>query len=159
MEMQKISMNKKIIVGAAIVILISAVGFGVAQSKSTQMSQEFTQTDQSQSSQEAPDTIQSSESSMSSTTGVKEFTVSGSSYKFEPSTIKVKKGDIVKIIFTNSGGTHDFVIDDFNVKSKTLKSGEIETVQFAADKTGTFEFYCSVGNHRAMGMKGVLTVE
>jgi uncharacterized cupredoxin-like copper-binding protein len=32
-------------------------------------------------------------------------------------------------------------------------------VQFVADKTGTFEFYCSVGNHRQMGMVGTLVVQ
>jgi plastocyanin len=28
-----------------------------------------------------------------------------------------------------------------------------------ADKKGTFEYYCSVGQHRALGMKGKLVVE
>jgi plastocyanin len=28
-----------------------------------------------------------------------------------------------------------------------------------ADKNGSYEYYCSVGNHRASGMVGVITVE
>lgn len=54
---------------------------------------------------------------------------------------------------------HDFVIDELNVKTKIVKDGESETVEFTPDQTGTFEFYCSVGQHRQMGMKGTLIVE
>ncbi len=90
---------------------------------------------------------------------VKEFTVSGSNMKFEPATMKVKKGDKVMITFKNVGGFHDFVLDEFNVATKRLNAGAEEVVEFTADKAGTFEYYCSVGSHRAMGMKGTLTVE
>ena len=54
---------------------------------------------------------------------------------------------------------HNFVIDAFNVKSNTIGSGETTTVSFTPDKTGTFEFYCSIGSHKQMGMKGNLIVE
>src|SRR5215213_2105339 len=47
---------------------------------------------------------------------VKQFTVMGSAFKFEPTTLTVNKGDKVKITFKNTGGTHDFVIDEFNVQ-------------------------------------------
>lgn len=33
------------------------------------------------------------------------------------------------------------------------------SVTFVADETGTFEYYCSVGNHRGQGMIGKLIVE
>ncbi len=72
--------------------------------------------------------------------------------------MSVKKGDTVKITFVNSSGLHDLKIDEFNVATKQLAAGKEETVTFVASKTGTFEYYCSVGNHRAMGMKGTLTV-
>ena len=85
----------------------------------------------------------------------KDFTVEGSNYKFAPSTLTVNK---VKITFKNSGGFHDFVLDEFGVKTKVIPSGQSATVEFTADKTGTFDYYCSVGNHRAMGMQGTLTV-
>ncbi len=90
---------------------------------------------------------------------VKEFTISGSNMKFEPATMTVKKGDKVKITFKNVGGFHDLVIDEFNVETDRLNAGAQQVVEFTADKVGTFEYYCSVGNHRAMGMKGTLTVE
>jgi plastocyanin len=90
---------------------------------------------------------------------VKSFTVEGSNMKFVPSTMEVKKGDTVKITFKNVDGFHDFVIDEFKVKTKQIKSPSEETVEFVADKAGSFEYYCSVGKHREMGMKGTLTVK
>ncbi len=89
---------------------------------------------------------------------VKEFTVTGSSFKFTPATLTVKKGDTVKINFKNSGGLHDFVIDEFSAATPRINSGKQTSITFVADKAGTFEYYCSVGTHRAMGMKGTLTV-
>jgi plastocyanin len=89
----------------------------------------------------------------------KPFEVEGGMYYFKPNVITVKKGDTVKITLTNKEGMHDFVIDEFNVKTKRIKAGETDTVTFVADKTGSFEYYCSVGTHRAMGMKGKLIVE
>ena len=90
---------------------------------------------------------------------VKTFNVVGSNFSFSPKEIKVKKGDRVKIIFQNSGGMHNWVIDEFNARTSVLQSGQKAEVEFVADKTGTFEYYCSVGSHRAMGMKGNLIVE
>lgn len=87
------------------------------------------------------------------------FTVVGGNFFYVPSEIKVKKGDTVKIIFQNSGGTHNFNLEAFGIKSKTIKTGETDTVQFVADKIGTFEYYCSIGQHRKMGQKGNLIVE
>ena len=90
---------------------------------------------------------------------VKEFTVTGTNFAFEPSMISVKKGDRVKITFKNTQGFHDFVIDEFSAATKQMQSPGTEVLEFVADKTGTFEYYCSVGSHRQMGMKGTLKVE
>jgi len=90
---------------------------------------------------------------------VKEFTVVGTNFAFEPSLITVKKGDKVKITFTNTQGFHDFVVDEFGAATKQFQSPGTEVLEFVADKTGTFEYYCSVGSHRQMGMKGTLKVE
>lgn len=89
----------------------------------------------------------------------KTFNVTASSFKFNPATITVKKGDSVKIVVTNSGGKHDLVLEEFNVRTKILESGQTGTVTFVADKAGSFEYYCSVGNHRQMGMVGKLIVQ
>jgi len=90
---------------------------------------------------------------------VKEFTITGDNFSFTPSTITVKKGDRVKITFKNNKGYHDFVIDEFGVATKQAQAPATEVLEFTADKVGSFEYYCSVGTHRSMGMKGVLKIE
>lgn len=129
----------------------------IVKSQENKVTDDMDPATQVQSTESSTDEMQSTDSAVSG--DVKEFTVTGSSFSFAPSTLKVKKGDTVKITFKNSGGMHDFVIDDFKTQTKTIKSGETDVAQFIADKAGTFEYYCSVGNHRAMGMKGTLTVE
>lgn len=87
------------------------------------------------------------------------FTITGSDFAFEPKTITVNNGDTVRITLDNKKGFHDLVIDEFQVATKKLQAGQKDVVEFTADKVGTFEFYCSVGEHRAMGMKGTLVVK
>lgn len=89
----------------------------------------------------------------------REFTVEGSPFRFVPNEIRVKKGETVRVTFRNMKGTHDFVIDEFGVRTNQIGEGEEEEVEFVADKVGTFEYYCSVENHRAQGMVGKLIVE
>lgn len=89
----------------------------------------------------------------------KEVAVTASSYKFSPTTITVKKGEKTRILLKNSDGMHDLVIDEFNVRTNVIGAGTEDYFEFTPDKTGTFEYYCSVGNHRAMGMIGKLTVQ
>ncbi len=90
---------------------------------------------------------------------VKEFTISGSNFSYSLKEIKVKEGDTVKITFKNEDGFHDWTLDEFNVRTQKIAAGKTETVTFLANKKGTFEYYCSVGSHRANGMKGNLIVE
>lgn len=91
---------------------------------------------------------------------VKEFTVDSFEMGFSLKTITVKKGDTVKITLTNSGKyTHDWVVDEFSARTKVIKNGETDSITFVADKTGSFEYYCSVMTHRQQGMVGKLIVE
>lgn len=148
-----------IIVAVLAVLLILGGGFYLMQMRSqgtpdTQFeSQDTTTTVPSVS------TSTDSASSGAQESGVKEFTITGSPFKFEPAQMSVNKGDKVKVTFVNANGMHNFVLDEFKVETKVLQGGAQETVEFIADKAGTFEYYCSVGNHRAMGMKGILTVQ
>ncbi|MEO5927721.1 MAG: plastocyanin/azurin family copper-binding protein [Patescibacteria group bacterium] len=87
------------------------------------------------------------------------FHIKGGSFFYVPNQIKVKKGDKVKIVFENVGGMHNINIDEYNVKSDTVQTDGETTVEFTADKAGSFEYYCAVGQHRAMGQKGMLVVE
>ena len=77
---------------------------------------------------------------------------------FSVKEIRVKKGDSVRIVVTNTKGMHDFVIDEFGVKQETPLN-EKTVIEFVADKAGTFEYYCSMPGHRAKGQWGKLIVE
>lgn len=90
---------------------------------------------------------------------VVEFTVEGSEFKFTPKVLNVKAGDKVRIIFKNKGKMmHDFRLDEFNAATKVISGGQEETIEFVAERIGTFEFYCSVNTHRQMGMVGIMNV-
>lgn len=89
----------------------------------------------------------------------KEFTVEGNNFTFSLNEIKVNEGDTVRIKFINKEGFHDWVLDEFAAKTQKLQVNQEETIEFVANKKGTFEYYCSVGTHRQMGMKGNLIVE
>lgn len=72
--------------------------------------------------------------------------------------IRVKKGDTVRITATNIKGMHDFALDEFGVQ-KELPMNEAVTIEFTADKTGEFIYYCSKPGHRAKGQWGKLIIE
>lgn len=86
------------------------------------------------------------------------FDVDAFNFGYSKKTLEVKKGDTVTINLTSTGGTHDWRVDAFNAKTNMVKDGGKDSVTFVADKAGTYEYYCSVGNHRAMGMVGQLVV-
>ncbi len=89
---------------------------------------------------------------------VKEFTVVAKNWVFEPGTITVNKGDTVKMTVTSIDVAHGFALPDFGVNER-LEAGEEVTIEFVADKTGEFTFFCNVfcgSGHREM--KGKLVV-
>jgi plastocyanin len=88
----------------------------------------------------------------------KVITITGGHFYYDVKEIKVKKGETVSITFKSEDGRHDLRIDEFNAGTKVLGTGQEETLTFVADKVGEFEYYCSVGNHRAQGQKGKLIV-
>ena len=80
-------------------------------------------------------------------------------FKFTPAVIDVTEGERVQLKVHSADGTHGFALKDFAVKTKVPKTGETVTVEFVADKAGTFPFKCSEycgGGHS--GMKGQLVV-
>ncbi len=88
-----------------------------------------------------------------------EIEVTARKYEFDPNAITVKKGERVKLTITAVDHDHGFKLDAFNI-DKVLKRGEATTIEFAADKAGTFPFQCShfcgLGHGK---MKGQLVVE
>ena len=80
-------------------------------------------------------------------------------FYYKPDQIRVKKGETVRIVMNSVDMVHDLVIDELNIQIPITKSGEMNVVEFTADTVGEFEFYCSVGSHRAQGQVGTLIVE
>lgn len=100
----------------------------------------------------------SSSASVSTENGMTTITMDAGAFYYKPNQITVKKGTKVKVILTSRDMMHDFNIDELQVKSGIAKSGETKTVEFIAEKVGSFEYYCSVGQHRKNGQVGTLVV-
>lgn len=93
------------------------------------------------------------------TSAKKDFSLEAGSYYFKPNQIKVKQGDTVKVTISSVSMMHNFVIDELGVNMAMVPSGSSASVEFVASKSGTFQFYCGVGSHRAQGQVGTLVVE
>ena len=87
-----------------------------------------------------------------------EVGVTGSNFAFSQDTITVKKGSTVVVEFESTEGFHDFVIDEFSVNTDQVRPRTKTSIEFIASEVGEFEYYCSVGNHRELGMVGTLIV-
>ena len=87
------------------------------------------------------------------------FEMSASRFKFEPETLQVTEGDRVRLTLRSTDTEHGFAIKKLNVKVAVPKTGDPVTVEFVADRAGTYEFkcseYCGSGHGR---MKGRLLV-
>ncbi len=88
-----------------------------------------------------------------------EIQMTAKKYEFDPKLITVKKGEHVKLIITALDRDHGFKLEAFGINQK-LKKGEPTTIEFTADKAGTFPFQCSEFCGLGHGkMKGKLVVE
>ena len=93
------------------------------------------------------------------TQGIHEIQITLKKYEFSPGSLHVKKGERVKLIMAAVDHDHGFKLDAFGVNQKVSK-GTTATVEFTADKSGSFQFRCSTVcglGHR--GMKGILVVQ
>lgn len=112
----------------------------------------------------APDQRGSAPVTSSSQANAVTFRMEGENFRFmmggqENPELRVKQGDIVRIEFKSASGFHDWVVDEFGARTEQVNTGGASSVEFVASQKGTFEYYCSVGQHRQNGMKGNLIVE
>ncbi len=106
------------------------------------------------------------------------LTVRAFEWGFEPEAIVLPRGEQVRIVLENGGATlHNFkvegelaaeVIESHSTGPLSRDEGELfvgadagrqGTLDFNAQESGTFTFYCTIQGHRELGMEGVLTVE
>ena len=91
--------------------------------------------------------------------GVHEIQVTLRKYEFSPGSLRVRKGEQVRLVMTAVDHDHGFKLDGFDINQKVPR-GTTVVVKFTADKAGTFQFRCS--NVCGLGhrnMKGTLVVE
>lgn len=100
----------------------------------------------------------------------------GSSYKYDPATLSVKAGDVIRF-HNKSGGPHNVAFDAAGIPSGSsaavdaalgatkmgpltgallVEPDAIFTLNTAGMPAGAYNFHCTP--HQALGMKGVLTV-
>ncbi len=100
---------------------------------------------------------------------VKEFSIFGAirdvtDYRFGDSvpgpTIAVEEGDMVRIVFSvpEKDIAHALAINEFAVSSPTVGAGESTIIEFVADRTGEFHYFCPLPSHRTLGMEGKFVV-
>lgn len=157
-------MKKNLVIGGiiAVVVIIGVALFFQSSNEWTETSQpeSNTQMERLTPSVQAPETeIPTASATPDTESEVKTFTVEAKNFSFSLPEIKVNENDKVKIVLVNKQGFHDWINDLYGAKTEQIQANETAEVEFVADKTGTSEYYCSVGQHRAMGMKGNLIVE
>jgi plastocyanin len=85
--------------------------------------------------------------------------VEAENFSFSMKEIRVEKGEKLIVKFTNKEGFHDFLIDELKVNSGMVAQANTIELEIPTDTVGTYEYYCSVGQHRANGMFGKLIIE
>ncbi len=73
----------------------------------------------------------------------KEFTIWARQFDFTPAVITVQQGDYIRINLKTADVAHGFYIDGYDVNIK-VSGGKTESIEFVADKAGTFKIRCSV---------------
>ncbi len=80
-------------------------------------------------------------------------------YVWEPSIIRAKKGELVRLIIHNADVMHGLVIPELGVINVDIPS-DGAVIEFVADKVGTFEFFCSYYcGEGHMEMQGKVIIE
>lgn len=81
-------------------------------------------------------------------------------FAIEPAEVRMEAAGVVRASVVNRGKSpHALAIEtaDGVVKTKTLAAGESGEVE-AELEDGTYAWFCPVGDHRAKGMEGAVTV-
>jgi uncharacterized cupredoxin-like copper-binding protein len=104
----------------------------------------------------------STENSVSSGGGViMTVTVHETEYKLNPNTISLSKPGTYAFNAVNDGTTaHALEVEGNGVEQKIseIAPGKSSTLKVTLPKKGTYEIYCPVDGHKALGMKGTVTV-
>ena len=86
------------------------------------------------------------------------FALTARNYAFTPSRIEIIKDDLVSLTIEGADQVHSFAIDEFRV-AKRIAPGTTVTLEFRADRAGTFSYYCNIAaDPGCKAMHGTLVV-
>lgn len=120
-------MNKKNVLGAiALILVVAGLAYGISA-----LSEK--------------DGIDRSERNLpaASTGETKEFSMIAKQWSFEPAEVIVNRGDTVRLRVKSIDVPHGIVIKEYGIDEKLERDEEV-TIEFVADKSGEFVFYCNV---------------
>ncbi|MBI2998557.1 MAG: cupredoxin domain-containing protein [Deltaproteobacteria bacterium] len=79
---------------------------------------------------------------------------------WSPPEIKVKKGQKVRLRILSEDVTHSFQLLHLGIDTGPIYTSSSQLVEFAADRVGTFPFYCNTRcSARHENLMGLLIVE
>jgi heme/copper-type cytochrome/quinol oxidase subunit 2 len=88
----------------------------------------------------------------------REITVTARDYRFSPNRVEATQDDLIKLTVQSADNAYGFTIDEYRV-SKRVPAGGSTTVEFRADRAGTFAFYSGLkSDARHDQMRGQLVV-
>ena len=98
--------------------------------------------------------------SLSALAETKEIEMTAKKYEFSPPSVEVPVGTTMVFKITALDRDHGFEIEGVKDSCVQLKKGEIATVEYKAEKAGTFYFKCCkrCGLHHGQ-MKGTIVVK
>jgi uncharacterized cupredoxin-like copper-binding protein len=110
----------------------------------------------------ASDTSSSTEASTTADSGGGSSAVdlSETEFKIDPADATAKAGSVTFNVSNDGGTVHDLEVEGNGVEETTdpIEAGSSD--QLTVDlKPGTYDIYCNIGDHRAEGMEGTLTVQ
>ena len=77
---------------------------------------------------------------------------------FQPASLTIRKGETTHVVLTSAEGEHCFAIDELRVE-KRIVPGRPTRFDLAADRVGTYAFYCCLESGPAAEReRGQLTV-
>lgn len=88
------------------------------------------------------------------------LTATEADFSIDLGTKTLKAGPYLVKVNNTGSATHDLVVEQNGAKiagTSSISPGESASLSVTL-KPGTYVFYCSIGNHRAMGMEVTVTV-
>jgi cytochrome c oxidase subunit II len=88
----------------------------------------------------------------------RQFTLTARDYSFSPNRVEATQDDLIKLTVQSADVAYGFAIDDYRL-SRRVPAGGSTTIEFRADRPGTFPFYSNLSNDsRHSQMRGQLVV-